>query len=424
MLEEALAPFHSRKISPFAIALSGGGDSMALLQALKNAPRLNCALIVDHGLREASAAEANLTKKRAEALGVSAHILSWKPNSLKSGLQEKARKARYSLMGDFCRSKQIPLLLTAHHQDDQAETLVMRYEKGTDWRGAAGMSPENYAPLWPQLAEVTLCRPLLTVSKAEILKYLDSHGVVWVEDPSNANRDFARVRIRQSLVASPKFIGPLLDAAKDLQIAKSKERRILAEQADHILSLDTNGSAIISEIPYPQLLVHLVRIVSGTGGPIDQAKIRRALEKMRAPEFEALTLAGAQVSKVENGFLLCRDAVAVKGRQNKKQTIHNEQPLPLGVPYIWDGRFTALATSDDIKATPLYGHMSELPKNLANDVKKYPPAARITLPLWHNRAGILGIGEGEFDGLTVRCLAKQRLDAALEKKVPFYAKIV
>ncbi|WP_416878732.1 tRNA lysidine(34) synthetase TilS [Litorimonas sp.] len=419
MLKETLPPFYSKTISPFAIAVSGGGDSMALLHALRNAPKLHCALIVDHGLRKASFHEAKLTKRRAEALGITAQILSWKPGALKSGLQEKARKARYNLMGDFCRSKKIPLLLTAHHQDDQAETLVMRYDNGTDWRGAAGMSPEKYAPLWPQLAEVTLCRPLLSVSKSEILAYLYDKELDWVEDPSNSNREFTRVRIRQSLQETPKYVGSLLGAAGDLQKAKSKERNILAEQADIIVSLDKNGSAVISDIPYPQLLVHLVRIVSGTGGPIDQAKIRRALNAMRASDFKALTLAGAQISKNAKGFLLCRDAVAVKGRYNKKQTATDGQFLPVGVPYIWDGRFTATAVRGDITVTPLYGNMTKLPKILAETVKKYPPAVRMTLPLWQNGANILGVGEGESEGISVRCLAKRRLEAALGQKAHY-----
>lgn len=417
MLKDALAPFYSANIAPFAIALSGGGDSMALLHGLKKAPQLRFALIVDHGLREESAAEAELTKSRVEALGVRAHILSWRPGDLSSGLQEKARQARYALMGEFCRRQNLFYLLTGHHLGDQAETLVMRYDKGTDWRGAAGMSAKKYAPLWPELAAVTVIRPLLSVPKAEILSYLKTHGLNWVEDPSNTNRNFTRVRIRQRLVTEPKNAHPLLETAKYLQRAITEEREVLAKQAADIVELNRNGFIRLSEIPYPELLVQLIRIFSGTGGPIDRAQIRRALKAMREPDFKALTLAGAQISKWKKGYLLCRDAVAVKGRNNKKQSAQIDQIMPPNEPYIWDGRFVARAEFKGVIVSPLYGHISNLPKNLAEEAKKYPPAVRMTLPLWRHGPHILGIGEGKFVGLSVECLAEPRLQAALGRNV-------
>jgi len=422
MLDEAIAPFYSKTISPFAIAVSGGGDSMALLRALRNAPRLYGALIVDHGLRPESADEARLTKSRAEKLGVKAYILTWAPGPLKTGLQEKARHARYGLMGVFCRRHGLDRLLTAHHLGDQVETLVMRYDKGTDWRGAAGMKRETYAPLWPELAAVTLCRPLLSIPKAEILNYLKHHEVDWIEDPSNANRDFTRVRIRQRLAQNeaetPKYVGPLLEAAQVLSRARSTERDILADQASKILTLDRNGFALLSDRPYPELLRHLLRLVSGTGGPIDGAQIRRALKKMRDPDFKALTLAGAKISKVETGFLLCRDAVAVKGRKDKTQTLYLHQDLPSELPSIWDGRFMALSREGGVSVAPLFGQMSSLPQKLSEKIKKYPPDVRLTLPLWRRGHHILGVGEGDFDGLSVYCLSGKRLEAVLGETNP------
>lgn len=424
MLNEALAPFYSETIAPFAVALSGGGDSMALLHALKGAPQLYSALIVDHGLRFESAKEARLTKSRAEAMGVSAHILTWEPGPLKSGLQEKARKARYHLMGAFCRRHGLSTLLTAHHLGDQAETLVMRYDKGTDWRGAGGMSHEVYAPLWPELSSVTLCRPLLSVPKKEILSYLRHQKLDWVEDPSNQNRTFTRVRIRQKLSEEPPYLKPVLQTARELRQAKSDERKILAKQAEAILRLDKNGFAELSDIPYPELLSALLRIVSGTGGPIENVQIRHALKEMRRPDFKALTLAGAQISKTDKGFLLCRDAVAVKGRGNKNQTTYVDQTLPVREPYIWDGRFLAKARINNISVAPLYGQISTLPKNLSHEIKQYPAPVRISLPIWRNGPHILGVGEGEFEGLSVRCFAGERLEATLGETNPIFNRTV
>jgi len=424
MLNEAVAPYYSETKAAFAVALSGGGDSMALLHALKDAPQLRCALIVDHGLREESAEEASLTKSRAEKLGVEAHVLTWAPEPLKAGLQEKARRARYGLMGAYCRREGISALSTAHHLGDQAETLVMRYDRGTDWRGAAGMSSEKYAPIWPELAQVTLCRPLLSVPKSEILTYLRSNGLGWVEDPSNNNRDFTRVRIRQRLAVSPSYLGAILETAQDLRQAKFLEQGFLANQASKILSVDENGYAVLSEMPYPEVLSHLLRLVSGTGGPIDGAQIRRALKKMRRSDFNAVTLAGTQISKFDNKFLVCRDPVAAKGRRNKEQTTQTSLVLPLNEPFIWDGRFSARTNREGITVSPLFGQMSKLPNELVKQIKRHPPKVRMTLPLWRTGSDILGIGAGKFDGLSVECLARERLKAMFGNSVPMMNKNV
>ena len=418
MLYEAVAPYYSETNDAFAVALSGGGDSMALLHALKDAPQLRCALIVDHGLRAESAEEARLTKSRAEKLRVEAHILTWVPELLKAGLQEKARQARYGLMGGYCRREGISSLLTAHHLGDQAETLIMRYDKGTDWRGAAGMSSEKYAPIWPELACVTVCRPLLSVPKNEILKYLKKNSLEWVEDPSNTNRDFTRVRIRQRLAVSSSYLGAIIETAQDLGQAKSLEQEILASQASNILRVDENGYAVLSDVPYPELLMYLLRLVSGTGGPIDGAQIRRVLKKLRRPDFKAVTLAGAQISKFENKFLMCRDPVAAKGRRNKELTTQTSLAVPVNEPFIWDGRFLARTRKEDITVSPLFGQMSKLPNELVKEVKRHPPKVRMTLPVWRAGPNVLGIGVGEFDGLSVECLARERLEAMFGKLAP------
>ena len=183
--------------SRFAIAYSGGGDSTALLHALKGHPQLKAVYIVDHNLRPGSRAEAEQARDFAKGLGLNVQILTWDNQGVTSAIQERARTARYALMSAACRETGIEYLLTGHHQDDQAETLFMRFDKNTGWRGAAGIAEMSYAPIWPQMALVTIARPLLETSRADLQAYNRQHGLSWAEDPSNDNTDFERVRARQ-----------------------------------------------------------------------------------------------------------------------------------------------------------------------------------------------------------------------------------
>ena len=166
--------------TPFALAFSGGGDSTALLYALRNySPHV---LIVDHGLRTGSADEARGAQSFARSLGLNADVLTWKPSGIKTGLQAKARRARYRLIGDKCRALGIGAVVTGHSQDDQAETVLMRlsvggFGNGSGWRGAAAMRAVTPAPLWPELAGIDVYRPMLGISRADIRRYLAHHKI-------------------------------------------------------------------------------------------------------------------------------------------------------------------------------------------------------------------------------------------------------
>ncbi len=185
-----------------AVAVSGGPDSMALLHQLstqasrqKKKIRIH-ALTVDHGLRPESATE-------AIAVGVwvkdwplvTHHVLQWKGRKPATAIQERAREKRYELMVGFCAAHGIERLYLAHHQTDQAETFLFRLAKGSGLDGLAGMGAEvRYKD-----TDLLLCRPFLNLSKAEIESYCAGHGIPFVQDRSNENRDYARVRLRQSL---------------------------------------------------------------------------------------------------------------------------------------------------------------------------------------------------------------------------------
>lgn len=185
----------------FGIAVSGGPDSLALLLLAASArPGEFEAATVDHGLRPESAAEAKMVAELCEEMEVPHAILAieWDLPPA-SAIQEQARAVRYGALAAWMHDRDIGALLTAHHLDDQAETLVMRLNRGSGVRGLAGMRRKSKVPGYPDL---TLLRPLLSWRRTELERICSETGVEPVSDPSNLDDRFERVRIRRALAAA------------------------------------------------------------------------------------------------------------------------------------------------------------------------------------------------------------------------------
>lgn len=179
------------------IAVSGGPDSLALL-LLATAARPGDieAATVDHGLRSEAAAEAAAVARVCETLQVPHMILNarWS-SSPASAIQERARRERYRLLGYWAEERGLDALSTAHHAEDQVETMVMRLNRGSGVRGLAGMRGKSVTPG----NHVRLLRPLLGWRKAELLRICADAGISPSVDPSNFDDRFERVRIRRAL---------------------------------------------------------------------------------------------------------------------------------------------------------------------------------------------------------------------------------
>jgi tRNA(Ile)-lysidine synthase len=191
---------------PGAVAVSGGGDSVALMHLLARWAKKAKAtpptiLIVDHGLRTESKKEAAATARRARALGLSATVLRWERGGrAKGGLEAAAREARYRLMGGAMRRKKLTTLHLGHSQDDQAETFLLRLARGSGLDGLSAMRPLAPFP-HPDFPELSLARPLLDFSRAELRGFLSASGEAWLEDPMNDDPRFDRVRMRKAAPA-------------------------------------------------------------------------------------------------------------------------------------------------------------------------------------------------------------------------------
>lgn len=180
-----------------AVAVSGGPDSMALLFALSEGdPDIEIhALSVDHALRPESAAELQAVGKSLSTLkNVTHHILKWDHGNPETKIMEEARNARYALMAETCKELGIQNLYVAHHGDDQAETILFRIAKGSGIDGLSGMNAvSDYAD------DMQIVRPFLALQKQDLITYCENRNIDYIEDPSNSNDHYSRVRLRQSM---------------------------------------------------------------------------------------------------------------------------------------------------------------------------------------------------------------------------------
>lgn len=177
-----------------AVAVSGGPDSLALLLlAISALPGRIEAATVDHRLRPESESEAAEVARICQGLGVPHAIL---PVEVAAGnLQAEARAARYSALAQWMGERGLAALATAHHADDQAETLLMRLNRASGVSGLAGTRVRGQVPDTP----LPLLRPVLDWCRVDLAQVVDEAGLVAADDPSNANDRFDRVRIRKAL---------------------------------------------------------------------------------------------------------------------------------------------------------------------------------------------------------------------------------
>jgi len=267
------APFEAHPV--LAVAVSGGRDSLALALlahdwAIAQGGRVR-ALIVDHGLRPESAAEARAARERLAGHGIEAEILRWSGNKPSTRIQQAARAARYRLLLEACRRDGILHLLTAHHADDQAETVAMRAARASGPDGLAGMAAAV------EHRDLRLLRPLLGVPRRRLTATMEARGGGWIDDPSNEDRRFERVRIRQDGAA----------AGVEGEAGRPGRDRAVAEAALEALDVGPEEIAldhlVLSEMHREiaeRLLSRVVQAVAGKDYPPRRERLGRAAARL------------------------------------------------------------------------------------------------------------------------------------------------
>lgn len=181
------------------LAVSGGPDSLALMLLVQRwnsaaaAPARLVVYTVDHRLRPEAASEAAFVAADAGKLGLAARVLAWVGDKPSAGIQEAARRARYRLIGEAMAADGVEVLVTAHHRDDQAETVLMRLAHGSGIEGLGGMAPLS------TVEGVAIRRPLLGVGREALHDVVMAAGLAPVADPGNADLHYERVRWRKAM---------------------------------------------------------------------------------------------------------------------------------------------------------------------------------------------------------------------------------
>ena len=378
-----------------AVAVSGGADSLALCLILDDWAAL-CggrvvALTVDHGLRPGSAAEARRVARRLGPLGIEHHVLTWKGAKPTSNRQAAARAARYGLLGDWCAGRGVLHLATAHHREDQAETLLLRLGRGSGLDGLAAM------PAVSETDGVRLLRPLLAVPKARLEATLTARGVHWDEDPSNADMAFRRVQIRRLLATVEEGVldaTRLAAAVKHLGRARAALERDASRLLARTVAIDPAGFAWLDPEPVAaapreiglRALSRVVRAVGGRPYTPRLDRLERLYARLPSGPDRGATLGGCRILRRGGRLLLIvREAAGPPSI-----------PLRPGQSLRWDGRFDVrvVRTADPSGALTLAPLGVEGWKELARSARPeladaVPAAARGVVPGLFDAAGLV-----------------------------------
>jgi len=318
ILAKVRAQFHGTPPSRIGVAVSGGGDSLALLHILRRCFEPGeveiHAATVDHGLRPEAAEEAAMVAGIALGLGVPHHTLHWGGWDGTGNMQDRARTARYELLAEWARAREITVLALGHTADDQAETLLMRLARGSGVDGLAGMAAQRTAH------GVTLKRPLLGIGRAELREYLMHNRIEWVDDPSNDDQSFDRIKARNAM----EVLAPLgLTASALSQVAENMSQARAAlnwytflaarevavlEQGDVLLDL-RQFRTLPAEIGR-RLLTRAINWVGSTIYPPRRAAVLDALDAIR--QGRTVTLAGCQIEQQGQSVRIFREYNAVR----------------------------------------------------------------------------------------------------------------
>lgn len=394
--------------APVAVAFSGGGDSLALLLAARayaeRRGRPLYALHVDHGLQARSAAWADDAGRTAGRLGARFVRLAWTGDKPGAGVPAAARAARHRLIAEAARRLGAPVALLGHTLDDQLENALMR---GAGVR--VGMLREwSPSPVWPEGRRLFLCRPLLTLRRADLRLWLAREGFAWLDDPANDDLRHPRARARRALaegVRPPRLREPRCESWAGLWRAEPWGGVVLDRAG---LTRAEPGAAL-------HLLQAAAVCVSGSERLSRPGRAEGLLARIAAGQAFVAALGGARIEAGAGRVVLEREAgEAARGGLAPLA-------LPAGAPTVWDGRFEITADRPGLVVEALRGQGSRLDPRDRAALAGAPAAARPALPVWRKlddpgsppRLALAGThAHLQCYGVRCRALSGERLAAA------------
>ncbi|MFD0897143.1 tRNA lysidine(34) synthetase TilS [Loigolactobacillus binensis] len=311
--------------TPVLVAVSTGADSMALLDLLAHLPvtlrpQINV-VHVNHQLRAASVQEAAFLTQYCAAHGWPLYQTKWPVAAHpQHGTEAAARQFRYTFFAQVLQQHRIPVLLTAHHADDQLETMLMRLIRGGDIQQLTAIAPTR------PFQQATLVRPLLPFTRQQIRNYVTQRQLTYFEDKTNQDTALTRNRLRQHVVPELKQIQPLA-AEHATAYAQQLQRllRVNQHQMDalliasgHFLTPGYYGELaawqqMTTDVRYLALTRLLTRLLVATGNPVKQRQKNELLQLLQSERPQGqLALAGTwQLVKSYHYFTIAPRPAAV-----------------------------------------------------------------------------------------------------------------
>jgi len=292
----------AERAGPLGLAVSGGPDSLALLLLAHEAlPGRIAVASVDHGLRPEAAGEVALVERIAGERGIPFTPLAVR--LAPGNVQAQARAARYAALGRWAQEAGLGALATAHHADDQAETLLMRLNRGSGLAGLAGVRALGSL----EGTGIALLRPLLGWRKAELARIVALAGITPAQDPSNTNPDFDRARLRARM-AEADWLDVDKIAASAGHLAEAWQALGWYAELDwhEMVMRDPQapgglGFTYCANVPRVIAIETIGKIIAELGGHASRAEAVRAWERLWAGENASLggVLAVPTVERVE-----------------------------------------------------------------------------------------------------------------------------
>ena len=322
-------------VAGLGVAVSGGGDSLALMMFAADWARgrdtVFRAITVDHGLRPEAADEARHVARIARDRGWAHDTVTWTGWDGRGNLQDRAREARFDLIAEWAQRHGLSHVALGHTSDDQAETLLMRLARG------AGVDGLSAIPVRRRVGGVTFIRPMLKLSRADIRDWLEAQGQDWIEDPSNEDVSFERVRARKAMEnLAPLGIDrdSLATVAENMAEARKAlnwftylaARDIVRVQFGDVV-IDRGGYRSLPGEIQRRIVAHALCWVSGTRYPPRRKPLKEMVTAALAGE--GMTLHGCRLLPSHREIRITREYAAVAGLRGP-------------VSAVWDGRWRFL----------------------------------------------------------------------------------
>ncbi|MBE7637965.1 tRNA lysidine(34) synthetase TilS [Sneathiella sp. P13V-1] len=392
-MEECASRLNSNR--RIAIAISGGSDSVGLCYLLKtwcekHGYVLN-AFTVDHGLRVEATDEAKLVARWCKEIGISHQILRKETTPPLHGVQAYARDLRYGLLEEACLADGISDLFLGHQEEDQIETFLMRFSKGSGLSGLAAMRPVSIR------GQLTLHRPMLSIPRREIRDYLLERSIDWIEDPSNEDPQYTRTALGKIRAEISNLPGSGQSSLSRSIVRLMRAENAVQEQVNGFLKqsvcLSPLGFCEIDKVSFlkgsTEVLIRVMEkglcAVSGLSNIERLSEVERLVDGLLINENGA-TLAGCQILNQKDKLIICREA----GRKGLPST-----PFPENGEVIWDNRFHVKMISNKndaagllVEAIGLEG-FKEIGEVIPKEIKNFPAVIKYNLPVLRKEGEIV-----------------------------------